>query len=503
MQERASIEDTYVKALNKLHQRVGREVLPSSSDSASTTAGWAALKASLDEELINIIRIHDVFSQRINDSVVAGFRESARNGDARLKQSETGVVSCVKDFEDASSRLGRAQSKSGSLNRSGKGNDKLMAAQNDLNTAHASWVASAPSYLKTAQQVDKARLEGIKENLAKYQTMQNDLGRERMELAERGLNAVFAWEIEEDMQAFVNVEGGRKAMQVDGMENDVSAPSRSRAGEFGQTSASDGRPSIQVSTPAQSTEIPRQSRDVEPAPSIHSVQSSSRGGGSSSFFSKMKPSLNRKRSSSHPNAYGNLENPPPSFQQQSNNQSLTPNARHANRNLVGSGTTASDDASVSDLGREDETEALAAPPTASNGAAYSSSTPTKSKRDSFIPSLMRRRSTATKESASNFLDNRAQNSPAANSSGRRLSSANDNPVPASIVPTRQGSSLAVPSSPIDSTHGEYSSSGQPPASTNPFASMQGSNATANSTGSPFGNEVRLRIQIITAILIRV
>jgi hypothetical protein len=43
--------------------------------------------------------------------------------------------------------------------------------------------------------------------LTVFETLQNDLGRERMEVAERGLAAILSWEVEQEMTEFISREG--------------------------------------------------------------------------------------------------------------------------------------------------------------------------------------------------------------------------------------------------------------------------------------------------------
>ena len=248
-------------------------------------AGWAAVLGNLETELGEVIRQHEVFAKRLEEQIVIPLRERARSGDTSLKQHEATISSIAKEHDDAQSRLSKAQTKSSKKN-------KLETSQDELNMSYAQWLSSAPAYLHTVQKAERSRLEQIKENLAKYETLQSDLGRERMEMAERGLMSFIAWEFDDDIQTFLLRSGSARATTTLSTERGQ--------GTAGRTPTEDRRASV--------SSYQRQ------APSIMSDHSSSqqpaqKGGFLSTLSSKIKgPGLSRTRSSSHSiPGYGNLD----------------------------------------------------------------------------------------------------------------------------------------------------------------------------------------------------
>lgn len=85
-----------------------------------------------------------------------------------------------------------------------------MTAQSQLSSSHTSITQAMPAFLSIAQELDLAHATALKEALVKYGTISADLGRERMEMGERILNAVLAIDDQAEMQDWALKEG-RKA----------------------------------------------------------------------------------------------------------------------------------------------------------------------------------------------------------------------------------------------------------------------------------------------------
>ena len=275
----------------------------------------------------------------------------------------------------------------------------MQSSQYEITEAHGAWTSSAPAYLSAHQSVERLRLEAIKENLAKYETMCNDIGREKMEMAERGLVSILSWEIDEEVNGFLAAEGNRRAT---GSEGASLSASTTRASEMGQV-----QPSYSAPPPSQQQQAPISAdRQVAPAfapstflgapereatPSIHSVQSrnshsgKSGGGLFSSFKKKVKPGLNRNRSSSHGNnTYGNLDS--------SRNIPTRQMSQHPQDTSDGSSSYRGP--------REDETEALSTRAMSTDSTDYPASTTSNSnKRSSFLPGMLRRKNSVSKQSS--------------------------------------------------------------------------------------------------------
>lgn len=107
-----------------------------------------------------------------------------------------------------------------------KNSEKLPQLQSQLSSLENQWSSNlAPQYLSTYQNVDYARLNSIKEILTIFETASNDLGRERMESAERGLEAILTqWEVEQEISEWLSREGFKGGRN--GSRNTTSNPVR-------------------------------------------------------------------------------------------------------------------------------------------------------------------------------------------------------------------------------------------------------------------------------------
>jgi hypothetical protein len=174
VEQRAAAEQAYVKALTKLTTKT---LLP--NDAGSLEEIWA----EMDGELHTTIKSHSAFASKLENTIAAPLRERSRSGEQRVKQYSGDAQAIASDHDSISSKLAKASSKTG-FGTSSKKQAQLASTQDDLSATLASWLSTAPNYLKAVQSADKARLEAIKENLAKYETLVSDLGREKMEAGE-------------------------------------------------------------------------------------------------------------------------------------------------------------------------------------------------------------------------------------------------------------------------------------------------------------------------------
>jgi hypothetical protein len=106
---------------------------------------------------------------------------------------------------------------------------RVNASQADLARIANSWSSAAPRIFATYQSVDRSRLELLKECLAKYETMHNDIGRERMELAEKGLVDLLSYEVDNDMRQFVGKQGGGRVADLPAVSDERSRPTPAAA----------------------------------------------------------------------------------------------------------------------------------------------------------------------------------------------------------------------------------------------------------------------------------
>jgi hypothetical protein len=178
VEQRAAAEQAYVKALTKLTTKT---LLP--NDAGSLEEIWTEMEG----ELHTTIKSHSAFASKLENTIAAPLRERSRAGEQRVKQYSGDAQAIASDHDSISSKLAKASSKTG-FGTSSKKQAQLASTQDDLSSTLASWLSTAPNYLKAVQSADKARLEAIKENLAKYETLVSDLGREKMEAGELASN---------------------------------------------------------------------------------------------------------------------------------------------------------------------------------------------------------------------------------------------------------------------------------------------------------------------------
>jgi ABC-type transporter Mla subunit MlaD len=168
VEERSAIESDYAKKLSKL---ASRPILPDGT-------GFADIVTQIEAELSSAVQSHSTFASKLENTVAAPLRDSSRAGAERVKSYAGDANAIANEHDSISQKVAKAASKFGA---SSKKQAQLASNQDDLSTALAGWLNAAPNYLKAVQHADKARLDAIKENMAKYETLVSDLGRERME----------------------------------------------------------------------------------------------------------------------------------------------------------------------------------------------------------------------------------------------------------------------------------------------------------------------------------
>lgn len=165
-------------------------------------SGLDAVLTSLENELATQARIQDSYASRLETNVAAALKDAGKASEAAYKSNETSAQQIAKEFEDASSKLSKVRPPSTASQviemliickqaQSGKstfrkGGD-VTKLQSDVDSAQDDWMTEAPPFLNAAQKAETSRLEGIQQNLAKFQTLASDLAREKMELSERSL----------------------------------------------------------------------------------------------------------------------------------------------------------------------------------------------------------------------------------------------------------------------------------------------------------------------------
>lgn len=165
-------------------------------------ASIAAIEKVIERETSQIASLHERFAHRCRDQLEVPLRNRASKEDwqAVYRQDRQGD-SLLKEIDDAQSKVQKAQTKGK------KGSDKLPGLMQSQTNAENAWRSQLPGYLQQYQQLDYARLTSVKELLTAFETLQNDLGRERMEAAERGLEACLLWEVGQELTEFISKEG--------------------------------------------------------------------------------------------------------------------------------------------------------------------------------------------------------------------------------------------------------------------------------------------------------
>ena len=189
--------DTVRQALFKLARK------PIVPEHVTLDKGADKVRKRLEAELNELARAHEALAKRIQAELVPALATATNVGEADLRSQELGATGAAKDFDDAAGRVAKASAKAGANPA------KLQAAEADLQRATRMWRSTVgPSLFVSHAQVDSVRLEGVKEQLAKYATMQSDIARERLEAAERALVDVIGWEVDEDAAEWMRREGG-------------------------------------------------------------------------------------------------------------------------------------------------------------------------------------------------------------------------------------------------------------------------------------------------------
>lgn len=223
--ERAVIEADYSKKLSKLHAK--GHIVPDSYG-LGHDSGFDAVLKSLEQELERQIRLHDNFGSRLESTVAASLKDTAKSGEASYRNHESAALSIANRLEDVNSKLQKVRPQmqppggligfrfrrappflihplmsltllrprslflwqaQGGKTTFRKGGDTTKL-QSDVDDMQDSWMQTAPSYLNAAQRAEVGRLEEIQQNLAKYETLCSDLAREKMELSESSLMKV-------------------------------------------------------------------------------------------------------------------------------------------------------------------------------------------------------------------------------------------------------------------------------------------------------------------------
>ena len=327
----------------------------------------SAIERVIEKETSQIATLHERFANRCRDQLEVPLRNRANKEDWQTvtrqdKQSD----SILRDIEDAQGKVQKAQAKGK------KGADKLPGLLQSQTSAENAWRSHLPQYLPQYQQLDYARLTTIKELLTAFETLQNDLGRERMEAAERGLEACLLWEVEQELTDFISKEGFRGTGAPARSTPQVAPPNIAVNNEFGDSAAvrpGAGRP--RADTAASSSQSIRSNNNTSGTP-----QKS--GGLLSAFRSGGK--LDRRKSTAVP-----ASAVPARQQRDEDRETIAERPSTGSRDRQQSfRSTAS---STDDFGRPQQDRESGRGNSTESNSLRPSATTKRSNRDSFMPSF--------------------------------------------------------------------------------------------------------------------
>ncbi|GAA6036244.1 hypothetical protein JCM8097_006855 [Rhodosporidiobolus ruineniae] len=256
---RAEIEDSYVKQLTKLQQRlhgpakdsVFRDLdafgLSSAEVDKQLGQGWAQVRRTLENEVGEVARVHEQWRKKAVDEVERPLEASLQKGSwAAWNAAEQNLTSTVKEYEGVVDKVQKAQQKS---TRSGKSaSSKLLTSQSHLSTLGSQLTSSLPAFLTSSQKLDLAHAAVLKEALTRAGTLTSDLGRERMEGGERVLVQVLSvdesaeaeeWALREGMKLGGSASSAAVGAGDGGIRRN-GGPAMASGGEFGEAESVNG-----------------------------------------------------------------------------------------------------------------------------------------------------------------------------------------------------------------------------------------------------------------------
>ena len=363
-------EEAYAASLQRALSKLKGGKIPFSLRGSGNTphaglgnASVTAIERVIEKETSQIASLHERFATRCRDQLEVPLRNRANKEDWQtITRQDKQSDSLLKDIEDAQGKVQKAQAKDK------KGADKLPGLMQAQSGAENAWRNHLPAYLPQYQQLDHARLNTIKELLTAFETLQNDLGRERMEAAERGLEACLLWEVEQELTEFISKEGFRGS----------GAPSRAPAQA--------AMPNIAVNNDIVQTNDrpgagrPRAGTNASSSQSIHSTNNTPQksGGLLSAFRSGGK--LDRRKSTMVPASA-------PSARQQSEDGRETLGERPSTGSRERQQSYRSNASSTDDFGRPQQDRENGRGNSTESNSLRPSATTKRSNRDSFMPSF--------------------------------------------------------------------------------------------------------------------
>ncbi|GAA5895696.1 hypothetical protein JCM6882_000372 [Rhodosporidiobolus microsporus] len=291
--ERAALEDSYVKGLNRLQSRLhsaGKETVFKELDAVASSleggnrqadqllgSGLASVRKTLESEVGDVARCHEAWRKKVAEEVERSLRDSLGGGEwIGWNRGEEQLRGSVKEYEGLVDKVQKAQTKS---TRSSKPSSKLLTSQSALSSLGSSLTQSLPAFLTQSQALDLSHSAFLKEALVRAGTASSDLGRERMEGGERVLVSVLGVDESAEAEEWALREGMRLGGGNVARANGVGAGSGAgvglaSVGEFGETESvgsgaatATGRERVRQETQSSDAASTRSGSVVAPPPS--------------------------------------------------------------------------------------------------------------------------------------------------------------------------------------------------------------------------------------------
>ncbi|CAG8450255.1 9262_t:CDS:10 [Diversispora eburnea] len=160
--ERATLEDNYVKGLQRL---LNKSHVTDKSNLGTFANVWDAHIL----EIQSIIEMHMDFMMKLHEEVEVQLRTKVSSDPewTNLKHQESNLSKLAREYEEKHTKVNKQRSKT--EKRSGKKAEVFA-----LELTHADWQSEWSKYLEKFQRADGSRLLNLKESFARFETIQAD-----------------------------------------------------------------------------------------------------------------------------------------------------------------------------------------------------------------------------------------------------------------------------------------------------------------------------------------
>ncbi|KAG0139321.1 hypothetical protein CROQUDRAFT_101730 [Cronartium quercuum f. sp. fusiforme G11] len=289
--DRCAIEDQYVKSLLKLSKKPGgifnlglQTSSTSTNEEEELSGGIGKIKELLQSELIDVMDAHSKLLTKVQTEVEDGFRNCkvlSHPNWTKVRSLEDNLNITIKNYEDFESKLNKSQAKlDGTTNMKKIQNLQIRLSEDQKNLDHAKqlYLDQAPMIYQSYQTFDNTRLINLVETLTKFETLQADHSREKMEIFERSMMNLLNFDCREEMQRFalrngtINptlagaVRGSRSSSGARQNRQPTATPPGSQQPHNSSTATSPPHTRARASGDGQLASSPDQSHPIHPNP---------------------------------------------------------------------------------------------------------------------------------------------------------------------------------------------------------------------------------------------